>query len=202
MALQVNDILNQVQTLLDDVTHSDRQRLLVWMNQVMKSIADMRDWDFLIKYSELTITDGELTLPADYKEFINLSVGDTFFYDRTSVLTDNEAWHQFGIETDVGIDLTTSSGTATLKYKAALPTYAQGDTTLFPNEFINALVDGVLYRYYQSTPTIKDSGGVDISQTTLYKQLYDDDIKALKKNYNRNQPVPKYSSHGYVRRRQ
>ena len=55
MALQVNDILNQVQTLLDDVTHSDRQRLLVWMNQVMKSIADMRDWDLLIKYAKKTL---------------------------------------------------------------------------------------------------------------------------------------------------
>lgn len=194
MALKVNDILDQVDVLIADTNSKpQRQRLLVWMNDVIKSIADMRDWDFLTDTEELTITNNSITYPADFKEFINLSIGDQYFFDRTSILTDSESWVEYGITTaDFTVPVT--EGTATLKYKILTPVYAVGATTIFPDQFINVVVDGILCKYYRFIRAYEDLAEA--------KNQYSNSLIEIKKNYNRNQPMPKYTRHGYLRRRQ
>lgn len=84
------------------------------------------------------------------------------------------------------------SGTAILKYKVTLDTYADNTATVFPDNFINLFIHGILNKYY--TWDVDDR---ELNELQLYKQ----ELGELRKEANRATPRPPRNRHGYIKER-
>lgn len=201
--LTTKSILDATQTMIVDQTTAMRGKMLVWLNVAMQMIInEPRTWGFLSKTALLPVTANVITLPVDFSDFDNLTVG-AYLFGNADMMTAAEAFIATGdrplgftiderLETLLIIPGTTET-TVTLAYKAGLPTggYTDGTTTtIFPQEFLPLFI-----RYLLSARNEYD----EEDQFTLSLQMSTNELNTMKKLDTQRKAQAKISRHGYTR---
>jgi hypothetical protein len=208
--LNTADILDKAQSFLADTSAPLRAKMLVWLNLAMQSVLnEPRQWNFLqTKTSGITITASKATLPADFGELFNVTLGTEYFFEPENELTAEEAFsvndltdtEPFGFvyvtETAVRkiqfIPATTEA-TCDITYEPVLPLAGYEDVgtdTLFPIEFTNLFVRMVL----------TNRNEMDVEDQLSFSATFDEkEMRKLKALDNKRQAKPKNNKHGYIR---
>lgn len=180
-----------------------RAKAVHWLRNAMRDVLNEREWVFLEKTATaLPVTDGEITLPADFGKEVFVKNGIYIFTTADRLTPSNAALADNCGGEPVGYTLTpttlvfhpTTTGTADLTYVATLPTggYTDGtDATIFPDEF------EPLFERYLTTCFYEYD--VDNDRLPVGLQLDAKMLRTLKKADNQRRPVPPLSRKGMVR---
>jgi hypothetical protein len=200
--LTTNAVLDAVFSRLRTTSADHRSRALSWLNSLTVQVANERAWNFLEKEVTIAIVDNVIALPDDFGEENSIEVEDIILIPQ-NIITDVQAFYADEYDPsgligytvqETGIEFhATAIGNAILNYTARVATYADGDTTVFPAEFLPLMERAILTAWYEYD--------VDADRMPLSFQLDAALLKQMKKVDNRRKAIPQLNSHGYVRGR-
>lgn len=165
--LTFSKILDTALSLIQDNSTPMRSKMGAWLNVLCIKTLNIRDWNCLIKESaETTIVDNLALLPTDFGSVVSIRQNfdqGNFFFTPLNQLTDKEVYRDSSdtITLDalpIGYQLTPTSisfypsatGSIYLVYNPTITgTYEDGDTTIFPVQFLPLFIRGCLDFYYE-----------------------------------------------------
>ena len=200
--LTVKQVLDSVFSRLRTNSAEHRARMVHWLNSAMLQVVNEREWNFLEKTATIAIADNIIPLPDDFGNEISIQVGDVILTSR-HLITDTDAFYADLIDPnslvgysvqETGIEFhAAAAGTAILTYTARVATYADGDTTVFPTEFLPLFERALLSAWYEYD--------VDEDRIPLSFQLEPKMLKQMKALDNRRRGMPRLNSNGFLRER-
>ena len=195
--LKVNDILDDVTSVVQDDSQEFRSKILKWLNISIQQLAAERDWIVLQKTADsISVSDNKASLPDDCAAVLTIA-GDNFFLTRQKHhLTDEEANSigeindnfpaGFVVTPDSIVFVPGATGSVDIKYLIDVPFYSEGQTTVFPARFRPILMRSCLdfcYEYDMDERTALSQG---LDRAEMYR---------LKSWDNRLKPKPKRSKY-------
>lgn len=180
-----------------------RATLATWFNEIVADIlAQPREWKFLTEPLSLAIVDNAVTVPAGVSEVLSIQVGTTAFFTQANQLSAKEAAFidASGCSVPVGYVLSAAgvitfhpalTGTAELTVEhGVVGDYADNDETVFPLDFQNLFLSGLLKNAYYV-----DKDG----RFTAESITYDARMSQMKAWDNRRKPTAHFNANGYLR---
>jgi len=199
--VNVGTILNKARTKLTGSL--PRPTLLMWFNETARDVLNQpRTWNFLSVPVEIPIVGNQITMPANMAEVVSIQVGDHFFTkaDQLSGLEAMRIDEDLSGSDPIGYTLSAANvvtfhpgatGDAILTGELTMvDDYADGATTIFPMEFENLFICGVLEKAFYV-----DKDGRFTAENTKY-QL---EMNKMKKWDNLRKPMPRTTSQGYLK---
>lgn len=203
--LTTKQVLDKFLSRVRDNSAALRVKSLSWLNSLMTDVVNERTWEFLNRSVTLTITNNQITLPADFSIERSIEVGD-YILTYANKLTDKEAFRSDQSQSGIVEGFTVEDGTITfhpsaegsaiLHYTAQIPSVGYADTaeaTIFPLEFVTLFERALMTAFYEydvNAELLPVGFGIDKTQMRRMKQL-DNSRKAK----------PKVNSNGYIRER-
>jgi hypothetical protein len=205
--IKTKNILDDLMYSMPENTPEIRRRMLSWLNASMQGvIAEPREWNFLRRSSTLTVTNGAITVPADFDRVTGIGSSDFSWYmDNSNQLSNEDAyrcdasrtswpmgWTLDPTRTTITLHPATLTGTVTLLYQAGWPgDYPDSiNDTIIPTEFTNLLQRAVLSNFYETDQN------TDMAPISL--QLDQLELKRMRALDNRRNPVIPGNRHGYL----
>lgn len=186
-------IMDSALTRIQDNSTGMRTRLLSWLNDAMRSIANYpREWEFLKVSATLAVTANKATLPADFGRVRSIEAG---VYRLADPLSDDDVFNEaigFTVDaTEITLSGLPDATSIVLKYLATMTAdYADGTAnTIFPLEYQDYFI-----RYLTSSAYEYDKDNDIIPSMLIQKE----ELKQLKALDNLRKPRPERSRNGYM----
>lgn len=189
--LNIATILDTALGRQHDTSSDLRTKALGWLNESIQLLYLERDWNFLKKKADLTITSNKGTLPTDYGRFL-FCQATNWYLKRAHQLTEEEIYNlddtmdnPYGWSADsdtIYFHPKADDETASLTYSRTIPTYTATADTIIPEAFLPLLSRSVINAVYEYEIDQRAMITIALEQVILTKLKIDD---------NRTRPIPK-----------
>jgi len=155
--VNTGSVLDTALSRQHDTSSELRSKALGWLNMGLQQIATAKRWWFLRATDTLTVTNIEVTLPADFDELLFIEGADWYLKSSHHIneedaflLSDQANPYGFTIAGDaLKLVPECPDATVTLTYLRSVPTYTDTQDTIFPDEFAPILSRGVINSVYE-----------------------------------------------------